>query len=52
MNEHPKFAITKSIVSACICKTAVLLNEKISEDVLNLLSNEFTDRIIKEIKEE
>jgi hypothetical protein len=51
MAEHPKFAIIKSIILDCICKTTIFLGEVISESALNLLANEYTDKIIKEIKE-
>lgn len=45
------FERLKTLVSSCICKTTVILRQKITEDVLNLLANEFTDKIMKEIKE-
>lgn len=50
MTEHKLFAHIKSDVSDCICRTCVLLEKKIPETVLNMLSNEYTDRIISTIE--
>jgi hypothetical protein len=44
------FNSIKTIVSDCICKTTAFLGQKITEDTLNLLANEYTDKIIEEIK--
>jgi hypothetical protein len=46
------FVLIKSIISDCICKTTKFLGQKIPESALNLLANEYTDKIIKEIKDE
>ena len=44
------FILIKSIISDCICKTTLFLNQTIPENALNLLANEYTDKIIEEIK--
>jgi hypothetical protein len=46
------FEIIKTIISDCICKTARILDKNISNTVLNLLANEYTDKIMKEIENE
>lgn len=46
------FALIKSMVSDCICRTAVLLEKNIPEKALNLLANEYADKILKSLKDE
>jgi len=39
------FDTVKSIVSDCICKSAVFLERKIPDTALNILANEYADKI-------
>ncbi len=43
------FVNVKGIISDCVCKTVVFLDAKIPDAALNLLANEYADKIIKEI---
>lgn len=45
------FEIIKSIVSDCICKTLRYVNVKITEKELNLLANEYADKILSQFKQ-
>ena len=45
------FPIIKSIISDCICRTAVFLKGKIPEVLLNSLANEYTDKVLNSLKE-
>ena len=49
MNDQLEVNI-KSIISDCICKTLTFHKVKTTEDVLNLLSNEYVDKIITYLK--
>jgi len=51
MKEHPLFAIIKSDISAVICKTLCIHHNHIPEELLNLMANEYTDKILVRIKE-
>ena len=42
-----KFELVKSIISDCICRTVGFMGMKIPDSALNLLANEYTDKIMK-----
>ncbi len=46
------FESVKSIIGDCICKTVNFVGAKISESPLNLLANEYADKVIKEFSKE
>ncbi len=47
--EHEKFTVIKSIVSEVICRALRFVGAKISEQVLNDMSNDYADKIIAEL---
>lgn len=46
------FALIKSIISDCICKSVVFVGGKIPETALNLLANEYANKICDENQKE
>ncbi len=49
LSEEKIFILIKSNISDCICKIVNFLKCKIPETVLNLLANEYSDKIAKTI---
>ena len=50
--KEQQFASIKSIISDCICRVLWFHNVKTTETILNMLSNEYTDKIITALKAE